>query len=86
MLLIRFLSCFFFFLKKYLFLAVLGLHCGARGFSSCGEQGLLSSAGGQASHCGGSSHCGAWALGARGLGRCSSPLPEHRLGSHGAQA
>ena len=25
----------------YLFLAVLGLHCCARAFSSCGEQGLL---------------------------------------------
>ena len=37
---------FFFFLNKfilfiYLFLAALGLYCCARGFSSCGEQGLL---------------------------------------------
>ena len=31
--------CFFFFLK--LFLAVLGLHCCTRAFSSCGERGLL---------------------------------------------
>ena len=32
-------------------------------FSSCGEQGLLSSGrGAWASHCGGSSCCGAWAL------------------------
>ena len=30
-------------------------------FSSCGEQGLLSSCGVQASHCGGLSCCGAWA-------------------------
>ena len=31
-------------------------------FSSCGEQGLLSSRGARASHRGGSSCCGAWAL------------------------
>ena len=36
----------FFFLNKfiyliYLFLAVLGFHCCARAFSSCGERGLL---------------------------------------------
>ena len=36
----------YYFLKKinlfiYLFLAVLGLHCCARAFSSCGEQGLF---------------------------------------------
>ena len=31
-----------FFFNFYLFLAVLGLHCCARAFSSCGEQGLLS--------------------------------------------
>ena len=41
------LSSFFltgFFFNKfiiYLFLAALGLHCCARAFSSCGEQGLL---------------------------------------------
>ena len=36
------LLIFFFFNKfVYLFLAVLGLHCCARAFSSCGEQGLL---------------------------------------------
>ena len=32
---------FFKFLFIYLFLAVLGLHCCVRAFSSCGEQGLL---------------------------------------------
>ena len=34
---------FFFFLNKfiYLLLAVLGLHCCARAFSSCSERGLL---------------------------------------------
>ena len=33
--------CFFFNKCIYLFLAALGLHCCARAFSSCGEQGLL---------------------------------------------
>ena len=76
--------CVFF--KKYLFLAVLGLHFCARASSSCGEQGLLSTGGGWASHRSGSSHCGARALGAHGLRRCSSRVPEHRRGSRGAQA
>ena len=40
------LSLPFFFLNKFiylfiLFLAMLGLHCCVRAFSSCGEQGLL---------------------------------------------
>ena len=67
--------CVFFFLI-YLFLAALGLRCGAR-----------------ASHCGGFSCCGAWALGAwasvvvaRRLSSCSSRAPEHGLSSCGAQA
>ena len=33
--------CYSFYLKIYLFLAMLGLRCYARAFSSCGEQGLL---------------------------------------------
>ena len=38
-----FMFSFFFFFNKfiYLFLVVLGLHCCARAFSSCGEWGLL---------------------------------------------
>ena len=36
---------FFYFLKTYLFLAVLGLRCCAQAFSSCGEWGLLSTVG-----------------------------------------
>ena len=32
---------FFFYTFIYLYLAVLGLHCCTRAFSSCGEQGLL---------------------------------------------
>ena len=54
-----------FFLLIYLIslvLAVLGLHCCKRAFSSCGEWGLLSSWGVQASHCGGFSCCRAQAL------------------------
>ena len=36
-------SVFFFLIHlfTYLFMAVLGLHCCARAFSSCGERGLL---------------------------------------------
>ena len=43
-------------------------------FSSCGEQGLLSSCGMQASHCGGFSCCGAWAwvLGSSGFSSCGT--------------
>ena len=33
---------FSYFLKMYLFMAVLGLHCCTLAFSSCSEQGLLS--------------------------------------------
>ena len=58
-------------------MAALGLCCPVRAFSSCGEQGLLSSCGEQASHRGGSSCCRAEALGmqtslevARGLSSC----------------
>ena len=57
-----------FFLKKediclFYFLAALGLHYYTRAFSSCSEQGLLSSCGTRASHCGGFSCYGAQALG-----------------------
>ena len=34
-------------------MAVLGLPCRSRAFSSCGSQGLLSSCGARGSHCGG---------------------------------
>ena len=53
---------FFFFLIIYLFVfdcTRTWLLCGL--FSSCGEQGLLSSCGVRASHCGGFSCCGTWA-------------------------
>ena len=52
------------FLKIYLFiLAALGLHCWVWAFSTCSEQGLLSSCCAWASHCCGFSCHGAWALG-----------------------
>ena len=53
--------------KIYLVLAVLGLCCCTRAFSSCGERGLLSSFGGfsclgvQALRCLGFGSCGMWA-------------------------
>ena len=47
----------------------------------------------RASHCGGFSYCGAWALGVRasvvvacGLSSCGSRALERRLSSHGARA
>ena len=55
-------------LKSYLFLAALGLCCCVRAFFSCGEQGLLSSCGAQASSCGAFSCCRVWALG------CQTPV------------
>ena len=57
-------------------------------FSSCGEQGLLSSCGGRASHCSGFSCCRAQALGHTGFSSCSTwaqklqlQALEHRLDS-----
>ena len=55
-------SSFFFKIFIYLSLSLPGLHCCAQAFSSCGEQGSLSSCGEQAFHCGGFSW-GAQALG-----------------------
>ena len=46
-------------------------------FSSCGEWGLLSYWGAQASHCSDFSCCGTWALGRSGFGSYSSRAPEH---------
>ena len=47
----------------YLFMAALGLHRCTWAFCSCGEWGLLSTCGAQASYWGGFSCCRAWALG-----------------------
>ena len=51
-------------LYLFLFLAALGLHCCSWAFSSCREQGLLSSCNAGTSHFDGFS-CGAQALGAQ---------------------
>ena len=76
----------------YLFLAVLGLHCCTRAFSSYSERGLLFVVVCRL-HCGGFSCCGARALGvrasvvvARGLSSCGSWALERRLSSCGARA
>ena len=50
---------------------MLGLHCCTWAFSRCSEQGLLSSCGMGASHRGGFSCCGAWALEC-GLSNCGT--------------
>ena len=66
-------------LKFYLFILLLtmsGLRC--RLFSGCGERGLLSSCGVQASPCGGFSGCGAWTPGCSGVSSCSSQALKHR--------
>ena len=77
----------------YLFLAVLGLCCCARAFSSCGKGGATLRCSARASHCGGFSCCRALALGmqasvvvARGLSSYGSRALEHRLSSFGAWA
>ena len=62
----------------YLFLAVLGLHCCWWAFSSCSEQGLRSSCGARASHCGGFS-----CFRAQALGPVGSVVAKHRLSSCG---
>ena len=50
-------------------------------FSSCREQGLLSSSGVQASHCSGLSYCRGWALELAVFSSCSSQALQHRLNS-----
>ena len=71
---------FFFFLSFFFFfLTALGLRCCAWAFSSCGKRGATLRCGERASHHGGFSCCGAWALGtrasvvaARGLSSCGA--------------
>ena len=63
-------SFFLFFFFLILFLAVLGLCCCLRAFSSFCEQGLLPSCCVQASQCGGFS-CGVWAQSLQ-LGSCGT--------------
>ena len=78
---------------RYLILAALGLCCCTWAFSSCGEGGATLRCDAWASHCGGFSCCGAWALGtqasvvaARGLSSCVSRALERRLSNCGAWA
>ena len=73
-------------------MAVLGLRCCARAFSSCRKQATLL-CGTRASHCGGFSCCRAQALGAQAsvvvvhrLSSCGSWAPEYRLSSCSTQA
>ena len=75
-------------LKKHFFklLAVLGLCCCTRVFSSRSDPGLLSSCSTQDAHCGGFSGCGAQALGCTGFSSCGSRTPGHRLSSCGTRA
>ena len=70
----------------FLFLAALGLHCCAQAFSSCGEWGLFSSCGAQASGYRGFSCSGAQALQCASSRSCGSPALEKRLNSCGTQA
>ena len=63
------------------------------GLSLVAESGATLRHGAQASHCGGFSCCGAWALGAQasivaahGLSSCGSQALEHRLSSCGTWA
>ena len=86
-----FLKIFILFYYYYYFLAVLGLCCSVRAFSTCGAGATLRW-GERASHCGGFSCCGARALdswaslvAARGLSSCGSRALERRLSSCGAQ-
>ena len=86
-------NIFFFNEVFFFFLAVLGLRCCARAFSSCGEQGATLCCSAQASHCGGFSCCRAWALGTRAsvvvtreLSSCGSRALERRLSSCGTWA
>ena len=69
----------------YLFIfgcAGFSLLCGL--FSNCGEWGLLSSCGAEASYCDGFSCWGAQALGHTGFSSCGLWALEHRLNNCGA--
>ena len=76
------------FLLEYLFIfGCTGLHCYERAFSTCGEWGLLSSCGTQASCCGGFFCCVAWApwhAGFSGWGAWASIFVAHGLQSAGS--
>ena len=74
-------------------MAVLGLRCCARAFSSCGEWRATLRCGARASNCGGFSYCQTRALctwasvvAAHGLSSCGLRALEHRISCCSAQA
>ena len=73
-----------FFLNKFIYFWLCWVFVAVQAFSGCGEQGLLSSCGVQASYCGGFSHSRAWAPG-HGLCSCGSwvQLPLSMWNLHG---
>ena len=71
------------FFKKFFF-DLLIFFVAVWAFSSCSEQGLLSSCGAWASHCGGFTCCGARALGYSGFGSCSSVVVASQFYSTGS--
>ena len=79
---------FFFFVNLFILFIYFWLcwvFVAARRFSLVGESGATLRCGERASHCGGFSHCGAWALGVRSSVVAARAL-EHRLSSCGTQA
>ena len=78
--------CICFFVCLFAFLSVLGLHCRARAFSSCGERGLLFVAVRGARFGAPALGAGASVVAARGLSSCGTRALECRLSSCGARA
>ena len=87
------LSPFFFFYFIYFIFGCIGSSLLRAGFLSLRPAGATLRCGARASHCGGFSCCGPWALGIRaslivacGLRSCGSRVLEGRLSSCGARA
>ena len=82
-------SILYIFLKQVfcLFLAMLGLHCCARAFSSCRKSDTLGCSAQAAlrANCAGFSCGREWALGRVSYSSCCSQAPEHRLSSCGTR-
>ena len=77
--LVFYLSIYLIYLLCWVFVAALKF------FSSCGEWGLCSNCHAQASHCGGFSCFGAWALGCVGFSSSGTWSQELRLPGSGAK-
>ena len=73
-------------LKKKIIFELAGSSVLCSVFSSCGEQGLLSSCSAWASHCGGFSGCRAQALGYSGFSSCDAQAQQLQLRGSRAQA